>query len=73
MAVILIYFLSFQVAYTFDAGPNAVLYLLKENVSEVLAFINHVFPPPNNQEKHLYFKGLPSESNHEVTKVSCLR
>ncbi|PIK44495.1 putative diphosphomevalonate decarboxylase-like [Apostichopus japonicus] len=59
-----------KVAYTFDAGPNAVLYLLKESVSEVLAFINHVFPPPNNQEKHLYFKGLPSESNHEVTKAT---
>lgn len=33
-----------RVAYTFDAGPNAVLYLLKQHRAEVLALIEHYFP-----------------------------
>lgn len=33
-----------KVAYTFDAGPNACLYVLEKNVKRVLAFVNHVFP-----------------------------
>ncbi|XP_013200883.2 diphosphomevalonate decarboxylase [Amyelois transitella] len=33
-----------KVAYTFDAGPNACLYLLKKDVPELLSVINHIFP-----------------------------
>ena len=36
---------SFQVAYTFDAGPNACLFLMEKEVPEVLAMIQHFFPP----------------------------
>lgn len=32
------------VAYTYDAGPNAVLYAPKENVALVLGLIRHYFP-----------------------------
>ncbi|KAI9352028.1 GHMP kinase [Obelidium mucronatum] len=35
---------KYTVAYTFDAGPNAVLYLLKEDVAEVLRLANSFFP-----------------------------
>ncbi|KAJ3026986.1 UNVERIFIED_CONTAM: diphosphomevalonate decarboxylase [Siphonaria sp. JEL0065] len=35
---------KYTVAYTFDAGPNAVLYLLKEDVAEVLRLCNSFFP-----------------------------
>lgn len=31
-------------AYTFDAGPNACLYVEEKNVAELCAFIDHVFP-----------------------------
>ncbi|KAM3165580.1 Diphosphomevalonate decarboxylase [Lachancea thermotolerans] len=31
------------VAYTFDAGPNAVLYYLQENEAKLMAFVHHVF------------------------------
>ncbi|KAM7438692.1 hypothetical protein ABFA07_011804 [Porites harrisoni] len=34
-----------KVAYTFDAGPNACLFLMEKEVSEVLAMIQHFFPP----------------------------
>lgn len=33
-----------KVAYTFDAGPNACLYLLEEEVPKVLSLILHTFP-----------------------------
>ena len=35
---------GYQVCYTYDAGPNAVLYMPKENVAQVLGLINHYFP-----------------------------
>ncbi|XP_044751704.1 diphosphomevalonate decarboxylase [Coccinella septempunctata] len=46
-----------KVAYTFDAGPNACLYLLEENVSEVVEMINYVFPPKPTIMSN-YFKGI---------------
>ena len=46
-----------KVAYTFDAGPNATLYLLEESVPEFMGVLNHFFPPGINLEK--YRRGLP--------------
>lgn len=47
-----------KVAYTFDAGPNACLYLLEENVEEFLSIVNYVFPPPDVDHVE-YLTGLP--------------
>ncbi|XP_068618136.1 diphosphomevalonate decarboxylase [Battus philenor] len=38
-----------KVAYTFDAGPNACLYLLDKEVPKVLALIKHLFPSSNSE------------------------
>ena len=35
-----------QAAYTFDAGPNAVVYTRAEDVPAVLAMMLQHFPPP---------------------------
>lgn len=43
-------------AYTFDAGPNACLYLLESEVEEFLSVLNYVYPTTTNQED--YFKGM---------------
>lgn len=48
---------TFQVAYTFDAGPNACLYLLESIVEEFMSIINYIFPPNNNLVD--YYRGLP--------------
>jgi diphosphomevalonate decarboxylase len=47
------------VSYTYDAGPNACLYLLDEFVPTVLAAVNHAFP--TNLPQNEYLKGMPSK------------
>ncbi|KAJ3212651.1 diphosphomevalonate decarboxylase [Dinochytrium kinnereticum] len=45
----------YRVAYTFDAGPNAVLYLQDDEVPEVLELVNRFFPPPTEHNTEEYF------------------
>ena len=40
-----------QVAYTFDAGPNAVLYLEKKNMDRVLSVLLHYLLPNGTKPK----------------------
>ncbi|XP_069843967.1 diphosphomevalonate decarboxylase [Dipodomys merriami] len=46
-----------KVAYTFDAGPNAVVFTLDDTVAEFVAAVKHSFPPAANGDRFL--KGLP--------------
>lgn len=41
-------FVSFQVTYTFDAGPNAVIFILQQHVPEFVRVVQHFFPPETN-------------------------
>ncbi|XP_076623411.1 mevalonate diphosphate decarboxylase [Colletes latitarsis] len=49
-----------RVAYTYDAGPNATLYLLEKNVPEVMGLLDYFFPPLSDTLIE-YRKGLPIE------------
>ena len=46
---------KFKAAYTFDAGPNAVIYASKENIPEILALIDHFFPCNEACDKSFYY------------------
>jgi diphosphomevalonate decarboxylase len=55
-----------KVAYTFDAGPNACLYLPEKYVKRVLAFFNYVLPN-DNQNSVEYLRGTPVDLEAEVS------
>ncbi|XP_048887334.1 diphosphomevalonate decarboxylase isoform X1 [Brienomyrus brachyistius] len=48
-----------RVAYTFDAGPNAVIYALQQHISEFVELLKYFFPTETNGE---FLKGLPVSS-----------
>ncbi|XP_017074430.1 diphosphomevalonate decarboxylase [Drosophila eugracilis] len=48
---------SYHAAYTFDAGPNACLYVLEENVPSLLNAVQKVFPS-DIMDSAAYLRGL---------------
>lgn len=51
-----------KIAYTFDAGPNACIFLLKADVGAFVQYINKIFPNSNAGSPD-YIKGIPIETN----------
>ncbi|XP_017050845.1 diphosphomevalonate decarboxylase [Drosophila ficusphila] len=60
---------SLKAAYTFDAGPNACLYVLEENVPQLLYAVQKVFPS-DSKDSPAYLRGLsvPKVDNIEVAQ-----
>ncbi|KAL3181082.1 hypothetical protein MRX96_037138 [Rhipicephalus microplus] len=46
-----------KLAYSFDAGPNACLFLLEESLPEVLALVEYAFPTSRKAD---FFQGRPA-------------
>ncbi|XP_066250449.1 diphosphomevalonate decarboxylase [Euwallacea similis] len=47
-----------KVAYTFDAGPNACIYLLESVVQDFISLVNYVFPKSEATDDNEYYRGL---------------
>ncbi|CAG9788585.1 unnamed protein product [Diatraea saccharalis] len=57
-----------KIAYTFDAGPNACLYLLEEEVPKILSLIQHIFPTSTPDK---FITGLPIQ--HEKIDTDLIK
>lgn len=52
-----------KAAYTFDAGPNAVIYCLKDDVQEILGLVNTYLPNATAPEDgEGFYRGLSTEA-----------
>jgi len=60
---------KYKVAYSFDAGPNACLFLRERDVPHVLAIVKHYFPPPETEVDYVRGEPSPCPQVSEETKA----
>lgn len=63
----IIYIIIFKVSYTFDAGPNAFLFILEKDLSVFMSELVHVFPSDKSNSK--YMRGISSFKPDLVSKL----
>lgn len=59
-----------RAAYTFDAGPNAVIYTLEKYQAEIVAWVSMYFPAPNNDAAA--YCNRPDVFNQVASEVNTL-
>ena len=57
----------FQVAYTYDAGPNACLYLLEKDVPLILSLVRHFYPTEDKIETFVRGPDVQTVDLNQVT------
>ncbi|KAI8912815.1 diphosphomevalonate decarboxylase [Gorgonomyces haynaldii] len=61
---------GYQAAYTYDAGPNCVLYLPRKNVQQVLQLIDHYLPRQADQDPQEYYgRALDFKAETEIPSL----
>ncbi|XP_022092031.1 diphosphomevalonate decarboxylase-like [Acanthaster planci] len=50
-----------KAAYTFDAGPNAVIFTLEDDVEELLSLVNYFFPQGEETNGASFIRGIPAD------------
>ncbi|XP_058971692.2 diphosphomevalonate decarboxylase [Pocillopora verrucosa] len=54
-----------KVAYTFDAGPNAFLFVMEKDIAEISSLIRHFFPPETDKG---FIQGMEVKSQTDLNK-----
>lgn len=65
-------FFRFKAAYTFDAGPNACIYLLENEVEPFIAELNNLYPNDTTPQEE-YVRGIPVQLNRNNDLVGFVR
>ena len=61
-----------QMCYTFDAGPNACLFVPAAAVGQVMALLLKVFPPSDHCSMETYVRGLPTVTPQLLPSLEAL-
>jgi len=56
-----------KAAYTYDAGPNCVIYCQKADVQTILGLVNEYYPAPADDSAN-FFRGLSTETPAPVSE-----
>ena len=64
---------NLKVAYTFDAGPNAVLFFPSKEITNKFLAILHAFFPPSNQEQFFSKEPFVSEMKQYTSMVEAFK
>ena len=63
---------GYRVAYTYDAGPNAVLYVKQEFLSQVLGLVSYLFPFDKFDAKEYFGDCLNELNNVDQNEIQLL-
>lgn len=59
-------------AYTFDAGPNACVYLLDDEVNKFVSYMNALYPNDELKPEE-YARGLPINVDDKVNEGGVIK
>ncbi|CAO3648194.1 unnamed protein product [Cunninghamella blakesleeana] len=57
---------GYRAAYTYDAGPNAVIYALEKDMKEIIQLVNHYFPEAEFTDPYALF----NDNQGQITSSS---
>ncbi|XP_062501137.1 diphosphomevalonate decarboxylase-like isoform X2 [Corticium candelabrum] len=63
------YHKTIKAAYTFDAGPNAVVYVQSGDIPEFLALVKHFFPPSDSTDSFIRGRSTSTGDTPQIEEL----